>query len=80
MTRAATVSLEAATTGDVYHAIACQPLRIGYVVCAEGEPLCGTTTALLPCPDGLYPPQVTCHTRAAITVGERISVAGTVSP
>jgi hypothetical protein len=63
---------------DVYHLVAGEPVRLGSVTCRPGEPLCGVTAELLPCPDGLFPPQVTCHVCAAIAAREGISVAGTV--
>ena len=62
---------------DVYHLVASQRVRLGSVTCGAGEPLCGTEAALLPCPDGLFPPSVTCHICAAIATREHISISGT---
>jgi hypothetical protein len=85
VTRTATVALEPAGSRvsrripqDVYHLVAAQRIRIAYVSCAAGEPLCGTTAALEPCPAGLFPPPVTCARCAAIATREHISIAGTV--
>ena len=79
MTRTATVGLERGGPRDLFHAIAAQSIRIGYVSCATGEALCGTTATLLPCPDGLFAPQVTRHTCAVIAAREGITVGGTAS-
>jgi hypothetical protein len=78
VTLAATVALEAARPRDVYHAVAAQPVRIGFILCSSGEPLCGTTAALELCPDDLFPPEVTCSRCAVIAAREGIAVAGTV--
>lgn len=84
MTRTATVALEPAgprvskrVPRDVYHAIAGQRVRVGYIVCAAGEPLCGIRATLQPCPAGLFPPQVTCQVCATVAAREGISIIGT---
>lgn len=81
MTRAATIALEPAgpriskrVPQDVCHVVASEPVKVGYVTCGPGEPLCGTTGALQPCPDGLFPPAVTCPMCAAIAEREGIAV------
>jgi hypothetical protein len=80
--RTATVAVEPAgpriskrLPQGVYHAVASQRVRLGYVTCGPGEPLCGTTAALQPCPDGLFPPSVTCPLCAALVARERISIS-----
>ena len=59
----------------VYHLTASQPVRLGYVTCSAGEPLCGTTAALQPCLDGLSSAP-TCHLCAALAEREHITIAG----
>ena len=84
MTRGATVAVKPAgprvskrVPKDVFHLIASQRIRIGYIVCGAGESLCGTSAELQQCADGLFAPQVTCPVCAALAARERISVGGT---
>jgi hypothetical protein len=64
-------------SAGVYHLTACQPVRLGSVTCAPGEPLCGTTAALQPCLGGMSSSAATCHLCAALAEREHITVAGT---
>jgi hypothetical protein len=60
----------------VYHLTACQPVRLGYVICEKGEPLCGTTAPLQPCLGGMSSVAAICHLCAALAERERITFAG----
>ena len=72
---AATVVREAAT--ETYHLAASQRIRIGYISCGPGEPLCGTTSALQECLDTLFQValEVTCWLCALIAKRDGITVA-----
>jgi hypothetical protein len=79
---AATVALEPAgpriskrVPQDVYHLVASEPVKVGYIVCNPSEPLCGTTATLQSAPDGLFAPAVTCSACAAIAEREHIAVS-----
>lgn len=87
MSRGATVAVEPAgpriskrVPQDVYHAVASERIKVGYVTCGPGEPLCGTTAALEPCREGLFAPAVTCPLCAAIAERERIVVGPGATP
>jgi hypothetical protein len=77
VTWTATVAVERAGARDVFHAVASQRIRIGYIVCAANSPLCGTEAELQSSPDGLFAPQVTCQRCAVIAAREHISISGT---
>jgi hypothetical protein len=79
-TRQAVLAAERGTrrsAAGVYHLIASQPLRLGYILCAIGEPLCGTTAALQPCLGASFAAAATCHICAALAEREHILIEGT---
>ena len=60
----------------VYHLIASQPIRLGYITCAEGEPLCGTGAPLQRCLQAMAADSATCHICAALAEREQILMEG----
>lgn len=70
----ATVVREA--IAEVFHLAASVRIRIGYIICEKGEPLCGVLAALQPCLGELFPPSVTCWMCACIAKRDGIAVAG----
>ena len=63
---------------NLHHLAATRRIRIGYIACDPGEPLCGTPAALHPCPPALFPlpPDITCWLCAALAKREHILIAG----
>lgn len=58
--------------GDVFHLAATQAIRIGYIICARAEPLCGTWRRLR-LPGLLFRPDDICWTCELIAQRDRIS-------
>ena len=65
-----------AKTG-VTHLLASQPIQLAYVLCAAGEPLCGTPAPLQPCLGASFRTEATCHICAALAEREHIEIEGT---
>jgi hypothetical protein len=63
-------------TGSAVHLAATQRIRISYIICDPGEPLCGTPKPLQPSLDALFAPAVTCWLCLAIARRDGITITG----
>lgn len=61
---------------EAYHAVVDgPPVQLGVITRSRGEALCGATP-LGGCPDGLFPPQVSCPACLAIAAREGVRIGG----
>lgn len=61
--------------GEEFHLAATQPIRIGYIICSRGEPLCGTPHRVRLPPPLLFRPDITCWICDLLARRDGIAVA-----
>lgn len=59
--------------GEEFHLAPLQRIRVGYVLCHRGEPLCGTPWRVR-LPGLLFPPEVTCWLCELLAARDGITV------
>ena len=60
----------------ITHLLASQAVRLGYVTCGIGEPLCGSPAPLQPSLGASFDAVATCHICAALAEREHIAIEG----